>query len=89
MNCSHCNLNFKKEDMIKDEDGYFCCNGCKTVFKLINSNGWQDFYSLRSNKNLEPVSFDEIKNYDNFIKKTSDGFSEIYLHIKNLVLLSS
>lgn len=84
MNCSHCNLNFKKEDMIKDEDGYFCCNGCKTVFKLINSNGWQDFYSLRSNKNLEPVSFDEIKNYDNFIKKTSDGFSEIYLHIKNI-----
>ncbi len=84
MKCSHCNLTFKKEDMIEDEGRHFCCNGCRSVFKLINSNGWGDFYSLRANKSLEPVSFAEIKDYSNFIKKTSEGFSEIYLHIKNI-----
>ena len=85
MKCKHCNLDYDEAKMIKNDFGSFCCKGCEAVYKLLHSKGWQDFYKLRSNTELEPVSTEEYnKNYDNFVRKNEDGFCEIYLYISNI-----
>jgi len=37
VSCSHCKLEFDKSIMIKDKENYFCCNGCKIVYKMISN----------------------------------------------------
>jgi Cu+-exporting ATPase len=43
-NCSHCGDTCKSEK-ISFDDHYFCCNGCKTVFQLLNENDLCDYYN--------------------------------------------
>ncbi|TQR32436.1 heavy metal translocating P-type ATPase [Campylobacter sp. MIT 99-7217] len=82
MKCSHCKLDFKQEQMIKVEENYFCCTGCKSVFEILHDKGLQGFYERLSHQSLAPVNISkEIKDYTHFVKKTKEGFDEIYLLI--------
>lgn len=89
--CRHCRQFFKDEELISDELGNkFCCNGCKQVFYLLSSKGLDEFYNKLGKNNLDRANIDEVgKNeiasiYRNFVRKNSDGFSEVFIIIDGI-----
>ena len=43
--CYHCGLACPNEQ-IKIKDKYFCCNGCKTVYEMLNENDLCTYYAI-------------------------------------------
>ncbi len=52
-NCFHCGQNIEKEHIFFD-DKDFCCNGCKSVYEILNINNLQNFYELNKNSGIRP-----------------------------------
>ena len=44
-------------------DKSFCCNGCKSVYQLLNENGLNSFYSMESQAGVKPKTSD-VHRYD-------------------------
>lgn len=85
MRCAHCRLNFEKEQMIEKKGNFFCCKGCQNVYEILNENDLGEFYERLGNTSLNPVILSqENKNYDEFVGKTKEGLSEIYLMIHGI-----
>jgi P-type Cu+ transporter len=90
--CSHCHLEFNEEVMIKDEEHYFCCNGCQGVFHLLSDEGLDSFYEKAGSTKLSPPTqqYEDSSNfnapafYDKFVKINSDGFSQVSLIIEGI-----
>lgn len=51
--CYHCG-DLCKDTSIAIGDKYFCCNGCKTVYEMLNENEMCDYYSYSENPGLTP-----------------------------------
>lgn len=51
LRCDHCLLTFPEKDAVYDridgEDKVFCCHGCQGIYRLIHSEGLDDFYKKR------------------------------------------
>jgi len=45
VNCYHCGLDCKADE-IKFDSKSFCCNGCKTVYEILNQNELSCYYDL-------------------------------------------
>ncbi len=49
--CDHCLLDVPERDALYDEIDYekkvFCCHGCNGIYRLVHSEGLEDFYSKR------------------------------------------
>ena len=85
MRCEHCRLDYDKSQMIEAYGKFFCCKGCKSVYEIVCEVGLEEFYQKLKNHTLSPVNLSlETKNYDEFICKTKEGFSEIYLMIHGI-----
>lgn len=85
MRCTHCRLNYKEEQMIEKNGNFFCCKGCQSVYELLNENDLGEFYEKLGDVSLNPVNLEqESKDYDEFISKTKEGLSEIYLMIHGI-----
>ncbi len=95
--CDHCHLEFDERVLFRDDsfnDGskYFCCKGCQGVYHLLKSEGLDDFYEKMGDVTLEPAKEDigDVQKFDlegfskKYIKKTQDGFNEIYLIIEGI-----
>ena len=90
--CSHCHLEFTQDVMIKDEDHYFCCNGCQGVFHLLSDEGLDSFYEKSHGVTLTPptqqyedsLNFNAPAFYDKFVKINDEGFSEVSLIIEGI-----
>ena len=90
--CSHCHLEFNEEVMIKDEEHYFCCNGCQGVFHLLSDEGYDSFYAKAGDIKLTPPTeqyedssnFDAAAFYERFVNTNSDGFSQVSLIIEGI-----
>jgi len=52
--CYHCGLNCLTNN-IKIEDKYFCCEGCKLVYEIIEDKGMCDYYKLQSHPGLSQI----------------------------------
>lgn len=47
--CSHCLVEIKAEPPVTDEEGNpFCCQGCFSVYRILKSEGLEEFYKRRS-----------------------------------------
>jgi len=46
-NCYHCGSNCEEE--INFDDKLFCCEGCKTVFDILNVNALDSYYNIEEN----------------------------------------
>lgn len=73
--CYHCGTECREQE-IKFEKKSFCCEGCKTVFSLLNENGMCTYYDLEKNpgitiktKNFEN-KYDYLENQEVFEKLT-------------------
>lgn len=70
--CYHCGTSCNQYNIVIDEK-YFCCEGCKTVYEILNQNNLCSYYDLNAhpglkfNKNIwnnrfEYLDIPEIKN---------------------------
>ncbi|NOY63940.1 MAG: heavy metal translocating P-type ATPase [Nitrospirae bacterium] len=47
--CSHCLIEINAEPPVTDEEGNpFCCQGCLGVYRILRSEGLEEFYKRRS-----------------------------------------
>ncbi len=76
-NCFHCGQQIEKERIAFDEK-IFCCNGCKSVYEILNLNQLGNFYELNKNAGTRPdensTQFDYLDTQEIFDKVTD--FSE-------------
>lgn len=89
--CSHCNLSYDENIMIKDEDKLFCCKGCQGIYHLLKQEGLDSFYEKLGKNSLQPPSElkEDLSKFDleGFAKKyikQKDGLSEISLIIEGI-----
>ncbi len=95
MKCDHCQLDFPKNSLeeVKSNDKtlHFCCNGCKSVYFILEQNDLSDFYKLLGNKTLSPkkqpnqadlARFDSPA-FSKFIHE-SDGIKQVSLIISGI-----
>lgn len=47
VSCIHCGLPVPPGLVVPDTNEQFCCNGCRTVYHIINASGLDRFYRLR------------------------------------------
>jgi P-type Cu+ transporter len=77
--CYHCGIPcITKRIAIADK--YFCCEGCKLVYEILNSNGLCDYYKIQDHPGLaqiRPVSNEKYAYLDNeAIAKTRYSFTD-------------
>lgn len=77
-NCFHCGQIIEKERIAFDEK-IFCCNGCKSVYEILNMNDLGNFYKLNKSSGIRPnddntSQFDYLDTPEVFTKVTD--FSE-------------
>ncbi|CAA6820022.1 MAG: Lead, cadmium, zinc and mercury transporting ATPase (EC (EC; Copper-translocating P-type ATPase (EC [uncultured Sulfurovum sp.] len=90
--CTHCNLTFSEEVMIKDNGHFFCCKGCQGVYTLLNNEGLDSFYDKLGNRQLHPVTevqvdlekFDLEGFKNKYIKTNEEGLYEVNLVIEGI-----
>ncbi|MEC5394730.1 heavy metal translocating P-type ATPase [Bergeyella sp. RCAD1439] len=51
--CYHCGQPAEKEQ-IKFDNKTFCCNGCKSVYEILNMNNLGNFYALNKSSGIRP-----------------------------------
>ena len=66
-NCYHCGLDCNKNEISFDEKS-FCCNGCKTVYEILNSNELSCYYDFESSPGTIPT---DIKGKYNYLENES------------------
>jgi Cu+-exporting ATPase len=60
LKCYHCGEDCPDEN-IRIEDKLFCCNGCKTVYEILNSKDMCDYYSYENTPGIKKTA--PIRNY--------------------------
>lgn len=87
--CVHCGADCGRQPVIWNELK-FCCNGCKTVYQLLNENKLYNYYNLNDTPGIkiETTEFgnkyafldkDEIK--EKFISFSEGGISKVKFYI--------
>lgn len=60
--CYHCGQECP-DDSIQADEKYFCCNGCKTVYEILNKNQLCNYYNFENNPGISPSTVHD-KKYD-------------------------
>lgn len=60
--CFHCG-ELCADSSISIEDKYFCCNGCKTVFEILNQNKLCNYYDIDENPGITLTELD-LRKFD-------------------------
>lgn len=53
LTCYHCGDECK-DDSIRIDEKIFCCNGCKTVYEILDQNKLCNYYNLEQNPGISP-----------------------------------
>lgn len=61
-NCFHCGLETNERQYVVEEK-LFCCNGCKTVFEILNQNELNCYYDFERSPGVIPKEFKNKYNY--------------------------
>lgn len=67
LNCYHCGTSCNNHT-INFDDKHFCCDGCKTVYSILNENNLCTYYSLNNHPSLtaiKPIRKDKFDFLDN------------------------
>ncbi|MGQ1929450.1 heavy metal translocating P-type ATPase [Ornithobacterium rhinotracheale] len=82
--CYHCGLDCE-EDLIIFDDKPFCCQGCKTVYEILNQHELATYYELNKAPGIQPNaknkhSFDFLDTpeiFEKFIDFNDDGVAVV------------
>ena len=80
--CFHCGDDCEKEHIVFD-DKDFCCNGCKTVYEILNQNDLCTYYDLDKNPG---ISLKSKKFDDKYAFLDNDEVSRLILDFKDELL---
>jgi Cu+-exporting ATPase len=58
--CYHCGDQCK-DDSVRIIEKTFCCNGCKTVFEILDENNLCNYYNLQDAPGISPAGFQSTK----------------------------
>ncbi len=61
-NCYHCGADCGKKP-VEFNNKYFCCNGCKTVYEILNANELNCYYDLEATPGTIPSDIKGKYNY--------------------------
>lgn len=86
MKCSHCHLEYQESSLKKvvdsNEELYFCCSGCESVYFLLKENNLSSFYDRLGSKTLLPPSIkDENLSYldsSSFLEANTTKVDDLY-----------
>lgn len=81
MKCFHCGDHVIGKPIVYD-DKQFCCNGCKSVYSLLQDNGLDGFYALNEGSGIKPSderaaqfkALDVPEIFEEFIDFQNDDF---------------
>lgn len=92
VNCFHCGLPTKNP--ITEDDHHFCCQGCKSVFSIIQDNDLEKYYSLKEEAGVSETApvLETRENYEYFDEesfkqeylKEEDGFLSLTLYLEGV-----
>jgi Cu+-exporting ATPase len=90
-NCYHCGDEIIGKPIIVDEHE-FCCNGCKSVYQLLNDNNLGNFYQLEPGAGIRPTESNQHKfaflNVENIRNKIiefeDDQFARVNLYLPSI-----
>jgi Cu+-exporting ATPase len=92
--CFHCGD--QCDEPIYLNEKAFCCDGCKTVFEILNTNNLCEYYQLdgysgSSLKNVQKGSFDYLDAFDvrrKLLSFESAKLSKVTFHVPNIHCVS-
>lgn len=87
VHCSHCQLEYEVSELkeVKVDSGdsqegqkslYFCCNGCESVYFLLQETHLQSFYDKLTSPIAPPVHTQE----NDLLRFDTQGFAQKYIH---------
>ena len=78
--CLHCGL------PVGNKDDDFCCNGCKTVYKLINSTGLNQFYKIKNETIAPPAELrpDSFLWLDNMLDDNRENIIQLKFDVQGI-----
>jgi Cu+-exporting ATPase len=89
-NCYHCGTDCNA-DKIKFDNKLFCCNGCKTVYEILNQNELTCYYDLEKTPGIIPKEikgkYDYLNNEEianKLIEFSDTETSVVNFHIPNI-----
>lgn len=85
--CAHCETPVGKNSIFEESSGnYFCCEGCRSVYYLINKEGFSSFYSKRSDWQTGPVERTEAdpEYFEGYLKIGENGLQELVFLISGI-----
>lgn len=90
--CYHCG-DVCLSDSIQFEEKYFCCNGCKTVYEILEENQLCSYYQFNQSAGISPDKslysgkFDYLDNpeiYQKLLHFSSDSQSQVRFYIPGI-----
>lgn len=92
--CDHCQEKIIHEYTLQENDEIkiFCCNGCLTVYQILNDNGLGGYYQLkdgvesngRPDYSLEPYSYLDEKEFKEKFQKINNGSYEFSFFVEGV-----
>ncbi len=89
-NCYHCGLNCGSKP-ISFERKDFCCNGCKTVYEILNTNELDCYYDFEKTPGIIPKEIKGKYNYlsnsdivDKLLEFNDENISVVELYIPSI-----
>ena len=86
--CYHCGIEHTNSQTILFADKKFCCNGCKTVFEILNENELEDYYAIEKSPGKIPESIQGKYDYlvndsvvDKLLEFQDETIGIVTLHI--------
>ena len=91
LKCFHCGLDCDDNSIFLGEK-FFCCNGCKSVYQLLNGNDLYDYYDISKTPGIKPqlthsekFNFLEDKNLsDKLLEFKEDKYSIVKFYIPSI-----
>ncbi len=59
LTCYHCGLEMTESEAIWFDGKPFCCNGCKTVYEILNKNQLTQYYTINETPGIKADEVDE------------------------------
>ncbi len=59
LTCYHCGLEMTEAETVWFDGKPFCCNGCKTVYEILNKNSLTQYYTINDTPGVKTENIDE------------------------------
>ena len=59
LTCYHCGLEMTEAETVWFDNKPFCCNGCKTVYEILNQNQLSQYYTINDTPGIKTENIDE------------------------------